>query len=290
MRTRLLVLLLTITGGLSLTFAVTRALPIRKTALPGDAWLRGSKGEMTLPALVGNWSAGPSLNPTDKEITVLAKDTGFSKRNYLRSNYEHRSLQTQDTPEDEREGIYEEVACSIVTAGSDMGNSIHRPERCLTAQGWNLSKGKKMIIDLKGKKLPVTKLYGSKVVRTENDDGSFKEYKVENVTYYWFVGNDRVTESHLTRTFADLKDRVTTSTDQEWAYASISVQLDPHWAELEQGSASNGNKPSYARTRRVDDKAVDRAGLTDADRLLHEFIKEFCKDVLDAKMIKKWAE
>jgi hypothetical protein len=287
MRTRLLVLLLVITGGLSLTFAVTRQLPIRPTALPGEAWLRGSKGEMTLPALVGNWSAGPSLNPTDKELTVLAKDTGFSKRNYLRTNYEHRSLQTTDTPEEQREGMYEEIACSIVTAGSDMGNSIHRPERCLTAQGWNLSAGKKVIIDLNGKKLPVTKLYGSKVVRVEQENGTFTEYTVENVTYYWFVGNDSVTESHLSRTLVDLKDRMVTSTDQEWAYASISVQLDPHWAELAPGP---DGKPAYARTRRVDDKAVDKAGRTDADRLLNEFIKEFCKDVMDVKMIKKWAE
>ena len=43
------------------------------------------------------------------------------------------------------------------------------------------------------------------------------------VTYYFFVGNSRITQDHLKRTLLDMKDRLLLGVDQKWAYVSASM-------------------------------------------------------------------
>lgn len=43
------------------------------------------------------------------------------------------------------------------------------------------------------------------------------------VTYYFFVGHDRITNDHLGRTIVDMKDRLLKGRDQRWAYVSTSM-------------------------------------------------------------------
>jgi hypothetical protein len=43
------------------------------------------------------------------------------------------------------------------------------------------------------------------------------------VTYYFFVGHDKITNDHYGRTFVDMKDRLLKGMDQRWAYVSTST-------------------------------------------------------------------
>src|ERR1700716_1120929 len=74
--------------------------------------------DLSLPTYVGNWY-GEDQEITKKELEVLAKDTAFARKLYV-------------------DGKGHGVFVSIVMSGQDLDNSIHRPERCLPAQGWNV--------------------------------------------------------------------------------------------------------------------------------------------------------
>ncbi|HJT45237.1 MAG TPA: exosortase-associated EpsI family protein, partial [Chthoniobacterales bacterium] len=73
---------------------------------------------MKLPTWVGSW-LGEDAQVTANEIGALAKDTQFVRKIYR-------------SPEGDQ------IFVSIVLSGNDMASSIHRPERCLPAQGFTL--------------------------------------------------------------------------------------------------------------------------------------------------------
>jgi hypothetical protein len=285
MRNRLLILLGVYVLGFGATFALPQKMKsIRLTAMPGSKARRAEFGDMTLPTLIANFVGGPTLAAGEQERTVLAADTGFSKRQYSRRNYTYRPRENADgTRED---GDYEIVTASVVTAGSDMGNSIHRPERCLTAQGHNLAPSKAMSFPCRDKHLPVTKIQAVKADKYKGPDGKEVLIDRHSVMYYWFVGNQSVTGSHFTRTIKDLTDRLTTGTDQEWAYASVTIPLDAQLLQLD--SKEKDGPRDQVFLRNIDDKVLDEHGLTDADRVAQEFISEFARELIDEKMVKDW--
>src|SRR3984893_13047048 len=132
---------------------------------------------MTLPDVIGAWF-GDDAEITQKERDTLAKDTQFVRKIYT-------------GPEGDQ------VFVSIVLSGDDMTNSIHRPERCLPAQGWNVRSSSKRTIPLPGgKALQVTKLQSMQIVETTDK----RRFTLNNLNYYWFIGYNDMTASHLTRT------------------------------------------------------------------------------------------
>ena len=176
---------------------------------------------MTLPPVIGDW-IGHDMPVTPREREVLAKDTQFARKLY-----------------DNLAG--EEVYVSIVLSGEDMTNSIHRPERCLPAQGWNLESSDRHNVQIaRGKSLEVTRL------RTQRTDAATSE----NLTYYWFVGYEDITASHLVRTEIDLRDRILHGYNQRWAYVTVSADMADR----------------FARTVRTEKDTV---------QMLDEFIQQF---------------
>src|SRR5260370_7571328 len=83
---------------------------------------------MKLPIWIGPWLC-EDAEITAKEVGGLAKDTQFARKIYT-------------SPEGDQ------VFVSIVLSGDDMASSIHRPERCLPAQGWSLQSSKPESIQL----------------------------------------------------------------------------------------------------------------------------------------------
>jgi EpsI family protein len=157
---------------------------------------------MTLPNVVGMW-IGDDAEITQKERDTLAKDTQFIRKIYTGP---------------ERDQIF----VSIVLSGDDMTNSIHRPERCLPAQGWLVRSSSKRAIQLpNGKPLEVTKLQNSQVLEAPDK----RRFTVNNLNYYWFVGYEDATASHLTRTVIDLRDRILSGTAQRWAYVTVTANV-----------------------------------------------------------------
>ena len=156
--------------------------------------------ELTLPTYVGNWY-GEDQKISDLELTMLAKDTSFARKLYT-------------------DGRGNQVFASIVLSGKDLDNSIHRPERCMPAQGWTVMDSRVISIPVPKvgpEPLKTTRLHNSRKVPLK--DGT--TVSVYNLTYYWFVGWNVSTPSHLERTYIDIKDRILHGYNQRWAYITV---------------------------------------------------------------------
>ena len=164
---------------------------------------------MELPDFIGNWKG------TDAEISELER-TGLavaSGTRIVRKTY--RNL----------EGY--EIMVSIVLSGRDMSTSIHRPERCLQAQGWTLEEGQQFAMSLPQRgTFPIAQLRSTRIVRTEASAVS-----CELETFYWFVGENDITAGHWSRWAIDNRDRLFKGVSQRWAYILVSggvpIQRDP---------------------------------------------------------------
>jgi len=194
-------------------------------------WLLPKSGEMKLsrlkrhlPMEFGSMRGTPEA-VTGKELQILAKDTEFERAQYI--NVADRS--------------HPPVEVSIVFSGKDLNNSIHRPERCLKAQGWNFEVERKIVVKgamPDGSDMPFKEIVCSKPVKLE--DG--RELTIRRVQYYTFFGHSVVVEGHYARTFQDMKDRLLKGYDQQWAYATFSIPVTKAYAD--QGLLRSGI-PAY---------------------------------------------
>jgi len=162
---RLTVLLAFVTFGLGTVFLLPK----------GGEQASGIRIE--LPDFIGNWK-GADARILDAERATLGESSGteFARKTY-------RNL----------EGY--ELLVSIVLSGHEMSTSIHRPERCLKAQGWTVQDSDQVSISLaRGGAFPVTKLRNTRIARVDG-----KPVPREMETFYWFVGSDQITAGHWSR-------------------------------------------------------------------------------------------
>ena len=165
--------------------------------------------ELPLGYSIPGWR-GIKVQESEKERSILAADTRFSKARYTRQA--RMPWETESAP----------VEVSIVYSGQDMNSSIHRPERCLPAQGHLNLEGRDEELTLAdGRKLTLRRL--SSNTPTENRERG----NINHIHYYFFVGSDTVCCSHLVRTWRDIWDRMLTGRVQRWAY----IQVGAHWGE-----------------------------------------------------------
>jgi EpsI family protein len=152
--------------------------------------------------VVGIW-IGDDAAVTQKELDTLAKDTQFARKIYT-------------GPEGDQ------ILVSIVLSGDDMTNSIHRPERCLSAQGWQVRSSSIRTIQIPGgKSFEVTRLQNAQTFETPDK----RRLTVTNLDYYWFIGYKDMTASHLSRTEIDLRDRIVYGHSQRWAYVTVAAHV-----------------------------------------------------------------
>ena len=157
---------------------------------------------MVLPANIGDWT-GRDAAVTPAELAGLAPDTGFERRFYT-------------------DAAGNQMYVSIVLSGNDMANSIHRPERCLVAQGWTPEKSELVRVPLpSGAPLEITKLTDERDLRLSDS----KPIALRNLNYYWFIGSHDITPSHWTRTLIDVKDRLLYGENQRWAYVTVATNI-----------------------------------------------------------------
>ncbi len=158
---------------------------------------------MYLPDNIGVWT-GSDAAVTAEELAGLAPDTGFKRRFY-------------------KDAAGHQMYVSIVLSGTDMANSIHRPERCLVAQGWTPEKSALVHIPQPvGAPLEITRLTNEKDVRLQKDA---KSIALRNLNYYWFIGSHDITASHTRRTLIDIKDRLLYGENQRWAYVTVAANI-----------------------------------------------------------------
>jgi hypothetical protein len=171
---------------------------------------------LELPRNWGSWEVETEA-PSKKETEILAEDTRFSKARCLRQRTEEMSYIFGTSPVDQ-------VDLSIVLSGHDLANSIHRPERCMAAQGHRIRDSQKSSLDLpNGRQLPLTRLTSQRDVKFLGPDGEPVQITVNCITYYFFVGQEDLTADHTERTVIDIRDRVLDGEAQRWAYVLVST-------------------------------------------------------------------
>jgi len=206
-----LILLGVLVAGLSAVFL----LPAFKTT---DSALA-----LTIPKQMGAWTFEKGA-PSQEERDTLAKDTKFARAACARS----RSGRTSyfDT------GPKDHAQFSIVMSGIDLANSIHRPERCMPAQGHEIYGSATTMIKVPGdkdKQVPARRLLSVQKIPT--DKSGKNVVRMEAVTYYFFVGSEQITENHTKRTLIDIKDRLLKGEAQRWGYISVTMWFNGEHGE-----------------------------------------------------------
>ena len=221
--------------------------------LPQTGSVAQSAINMSLPYVLGDWKLN-KITPSKAEIEILSKDTQFSKAVCLRSTTDGFFL--------DREADKDRIDLSIVLSGYDLNNSIHRPERCMPAQGHTIISSGEMPLTLhSGRVIPIRRLKSTQTI--VNQDNLKRAWQFDSITYYFFVGHDRVECDHVKRTLVDMKDRLVRGMDQRWAYVSASM-----WY---------GKLPWL-------DKELPEA---EADAKLREFVTGFAEKQIDWEQIQR---
>lgn len=188
---RLIILLAVLLGGLSSVYL-----------LPKVSGFMPIGVELKLPEGIGEWYGQDGVI-TKEERAVLGEGTDFARKRYTN-------------------GRGDVILVSVVLSGEDMMTSIHRPERCLNAQGWHCeSTGNRFVEVLERGVMPVARLKNHQT-KTLSDD---RVFQFENLTYYWFAGNTQLIASHEKRVLTDTVDRITGGYVQRWAMMLVSADI-----------------------------------------------------------------
>lgn len=152
---------------------------------------------MDLPVILGDYF-GKEGEITKVEHDLLPQDTEFARRNYEDSHGN-------------------QITCSIVLSGAEQ-RSIHRPEGCLTGQGWTIIGQDNIPIPLpSGHNLVARKLSLARQVPDQNGGA----ITVRAFYVYWFVGQNVTTPSEVARVLLSNWDRVMHNRAHRWAYVSV---------------------------------------------------------------------
>ena len=109
------------------------------------------------------------------------------------------------------------VTASIILSGAER-RSIHRPEVCLTGQGWSLLDAKTIPVSLgDNQQMMVRDLFMEKPVTAK--DGTRRIVRAHYV--YWFVGSAVTTPSHWTRMWLSARDSILRNVNHRWAYPAM---------------------------------------------------------------------
>jgi len=164
--------------------------------------------DMYLPYQVGPLYGIPA-DVTKAELDILPKDTTFARKTYG----------LLGSPPEER------ILCSIVLSGREK-RSIHRPERCLPAQGWRIDSSHTEIIPLaSGHPLSVTALLLEKPAALANG----QSFTLRSYFLYWFVGKDITTPYQFERILMTNWDLLFHRVNQRWAYVIVSENISGDW-------------------------------------------------------------
>jgi hypothetical protein len=178
-----------------------------------------------------------NLPVDDLELSYLPKDTTYGRRNYSQPGSE---------PE---YGYPFRSTMTVVLMGTDR-TSIHKPEFCLTGQGWKIEKSELQTISIERPhryELPTRKLTAG--MRWKGSDGRIANLRA--VYVYWFVSANRLTAEHKERMWATVEDLVQTGTLPRWAYVSCLTVCMPGQEEA-----------AYQRMERLIAAAVPEFQLT----------------------------
>ncbi len=131
-----------------------------------------------------------------EELGALPPDTSFGKRSFVGTNGFH-------------------VFVNVVVMGRDR-TSIHKPQYCLTGQGWTITEVgfDEIRIAEQGYNLPIKVLNLSRVVTTE-----WGEETISGFYAYWFFEEHKISTSDLGRVSSIAATLIKEGRLERWAYA-----------------------------------------------------------------------
>jgi len=188
---RLLLLQIVLLAGLGSVFALPKHLEQPEAGVT-----------LQLPNYLGQWY-GTDLEASQRERDVLGPETTFARKRY-------------------EDGFGTILDVSIVLSGEDMNTSIHRPERCLPAQGMTVADSRSKVVRFHDHNLTVTRLITTGDRPSPNGGKPLIDHSLH---YYWFIGSTETTASHTMREFIDIRDRILKGTVQRWAYITIRASI-----------------------------------------------------------------
>ncbi|MHB1307175.1 MAG: exosortase-associated EpsI family protein [Limisphaerales bacterium] len=151
-----------------------------------------------LPERIRQYSSS-NQPPAEIELATLPKDTSFGRRLYQAPGGQ-------------------EILLSVVLMGTDR-TSIHKPEFCLEAQGWQILRREWATVQVPHPQpydLAVRKFTSSILV--ESPGGVSQRWS--GVYVFWFVSAERLTASHWERMGYLTWDLLRTGRLPRWAYIS----------------------------------------------------------------------
>ncbi len=153
-----------------------------------------------LPWLAGAWT-GSNMPITNLELGYLPADTTYARKGYRTGDGDSRWA----------------LQASVVMMGTDR-TSIHRPEYCLTGQGWAIERRQNTTVKVPGLvagSLPVRRF---DAVQSGSING--KPSLIKGVYVFWFVADGLVTADYRQRLLWMARNLLTTGELQRWAYVS----------------------------------------------------------------------
>lgn len=165
----------------------------------------GLRVTIQLPERVADY-VSTNVEPTKLELEVLPKDTSFGRRLYRAPD-----------------GF--EVLLSVVLMGTDR-TSIHKPEYCLTSQGWQILNRETIAVPMERPHryaLPVRKFTAGRLVQEPGG----QQARQGGLYFFWFVSQDHLTASHWSRVGWLTWDLVRRGILPRWAYVSAFVGCSP---------------------------------------------------------------
>ncbi|HEY6166584.1 MAG TPA: exosortase-associated EpsI family protein [Verrucomicrobiae bacterium] len=173
---------------------------VKIAQVPGtNAW------KVQLPEEVLDFTSR-EMETTAAELAILPRDTTFGKRLYRAAD-----------------GF--EVFANVVLMGTDR-TSIHKPEFCLTGQGWKIDDQKFVSVPVARPRpydLPVRLFTTTRQVKSP--DG--RVTNLRGLYLFWFVADDALTASHWERQWSMGRELLRTGTLQRWAYVALLAVCAP---------------------------------------------------------------
>ena len=151
------------------------------------------------------------------ETAWLPDDTTFLKMTYFEKGFRRETT------------IKRALHATLIVAGSD-SRSLHRPQVCLTAQGWTISKRELVTLKTSGGPLEVMDFHLNRFEK--NADGSvrlnFRGNKVVTHAHYvyWWIGPSSTTASDEEKVWSSVWNSILNGENERWAYPSVMVQVD----------------------------------------------------------------
>jgi hypothetical protein len=191
------------------TVTLARMSASQSLGRPGVVAADGDVGvgrlDLTLPATVLDFTS-TNVPPTEAELTVLPEDTSFVKRHY----------QAPD-------GF--ELSLSVVLMGSDR-TSIHKPEYCLTSQGWQITKRETVSVKIDRPhpyELPARLFTTERLLELREGQA----HRSGGVYLFWFVADGRMAAGHFERLAKMTWDLLRTGNLPRWAYVACFAPCPP---------------------------------------------------------------